>query len=271
LVCGLPLRGAILAVAAFQAALARALHWHMALISDSLRDKEIILAGGTGGLGSALAALLLEEGAHLTLSFLRQEPRARQWEGRATLVQADLTSSSDRARLLDAAPTLYGLVVLAGDPARVTDPTHMESAMLQSHAVNYLGPVLLAREAAERMKAAAIPGSIVLISTMQANALFIGSTAYAAQKEALQHAARILAKECRGARNIRVNVVSPGVMAAGMAGASIASGKYDRFIGDDVISRFGRAEDIARAVRFFLEPDNYITGQVLCVDGGMTL
>jgi NAD(P)-dependent dehydrogenase (short-subunit alcohol dehydrogenase family) len=38
-----------------------------------------------------------------------------------------------------------------------------------------------------------------------------------------------------------------------------------------VIPRFGRAEDVARAVRFLLEPDNYVTGQVLCVDGGMTL
>jgi NAD(P)-dependent dehydrogenase (short-subunit alcohol dehydrogenase family) len=136
----------------------------------------------------------------------------------------------------------------------------MEAAMLQSHLVNYLGPILLAREAAHRMKAAAIPGAIVLISTMQANALFPGSTAYAAQKEAL-----------RGATNIRVNVVSPGVTAAGMAEASIASGKYDRFINDNVVSRFGRAEDVARAVRFFLEPDNYVTGQVLCVDGGITL
>ena len=243
----------------------------MALTADALRGKEIILAGGTGGLGSAAAALLLEEGARLTLSFLRQEKRARQWEGRATLVQADLASSSDRVRLLDAAPSLYGLVVFAGDPARVSEASQMESAMLHSHAVNYLGPVLLAREAAERMKSAAIPGAIVLISTMQANALFPGSTAYAAQKEALQHAARILAKECRGSRNVRVNVVSPGVTAAGMAEASIASGKYDRFINEDVISRFGRADDIARAVRFFLEPDSYVTGQVLCVDGGVTL
>jgi len=222
-------------------------------------------------LGSVVAALLLEEGARLTLSFLRHEERARQFEGRATLVQADLASLSDRARLLDAAPSFYGLVILAGDPARVSEASQMEAAMLQSHAVNYLGPVLLAREAAERMQAAAIPGAIVLISTMQANALFPGSTAYAAQKEALQHAARILAKECRGARNVRVNVVSPGVTAAGMAEASIASGKYDRFINEGVISRFGRAEDIARAVRFFLEPDNYVTGQVLCVDGGITL
>ncbi len=106
---------------------------------------------------------------------------------------------------------------------------------------------------------------------MQANALFAGSTAYAAQKAALQTAARILAKECRGKSGIRVNVVSPGVMDAGMAKASIASGKYDRFIEEGVIGRFGRPEDVARAIRLLLEPDNYITGQVLCVDGGMTL
>jgi NAD(P)-dependent dehydrogenase (short-subunit alcohol dehydrogenase family) len=111
----------------------------------------------------------------------------------------------------------------------------------------------------------------VLLSTMQANALFPNSTVYAAQKAALQHAARILAKECRGAADIRVNVVSPGITAAGMAEASIAGGKYDRFLQDGIIGRFGRAADVARAVRFFLEPDNYITGQLLSVDGGITL
>jgi NAD(P)-dependent dehydrogenase (short-subunit alcohol dehydrogenase family) len=106
---------------------------------------------------------------------------------------------------------------------------------------------------------------------MQAAALFPGSTAYAAPKAALAHAARILAKECRGPANVRVNVVAPGVMAAGMAVASIASGKYDRFLNDGAIARFGRAEDVTRAVRFFLEPDNYVTGQILSVDGGITL
>jgi NAD(P)-dependent dehydrogenase (short-subunit alcohol dehydrogenase family) len=106
---------------------------------------------------------------------------------------------------------------------------------------------------------------------MQANSLFPGSTFYAAQKAALQHAARILAKECRGPANIRVNVVSPGITAAGMAEASIAAGKYDRFLRDGIIGRYGQAVDVARAVRFFLEPDNYVTGQVLSVDGGITL
>ncbi|HWB86778.1 MAG TPA: SDR family oxidoreductase [Bryobacteraceae bacterium] len=240
-------------------------------MSETLAGKEIVLAGGAGGLGSALVSLLAAEGARLVVSYRRNELRAERWRDCATVVQAELSSPPDRTRLLDAAPDIYGLAVLAGDPARVTESTPVETAMMRSHEVNYLGPILLAREAAERMKKAGTPGAIVLISTMQANALFPGSTAYAAQKAALQHAALILAKEHRGAANIRVNVVSPGVMAAGMAEASIAAGKYDRYIQEGVIGRFGRAEDAARAIRFFLQPDNYVTGQVLCVDGGMTL
>jgi 3-oxoacyl-[acyl-carrier protein] reductase len=238
---------------------------------DSLKGREVILAGGSGGIGAALAAQLCDEGARLVISYRANRDRAAQWEGSATVVQADLTSAADRAHLLDAAPSLYAVVVFAGDPARVADPSHLEAAMHRSHDANYLGPILLAREAAERMRASSTPGAIVLISTMQANALFPGSTVYAAQKAALQHAALILARECRDASNIRVNVVSPGITAAGMAEASIASGKYDRFLQDGTLARFGRAEDVARAVRFFLEPDNYVTGQVLCVDGGITL
>jgi NAD(P)-dependent dehydrogenase (short-subunit alcohol dehydrogenase family) len=227
-----------------------------------------VLAGGTGGLGSALADALLAEGARLVLSYRANRDRAGKWSGPASVLQADLTRAEDRTRLLDAAASVYGVVVFAGDPARGAD---LDSAMRRSHEANYLGPILFAREAADRLKASSTPGAIVLVSTMQANALFPGSTAYAAQKAALQHAARILAKECRGPSNIRVNVVSPGVTAAGMAEASIASGKYDRFRDEGIIPRFGRAEDIARAIRFFLEPDNYTTGQVLSVDGGMTL
>ena len=230
-----------------------------------------MLAGGSGGLGSAAASLLAAEGAKLVVSYRANRERAERLHGSARIVQADLSVDADRKRLLDAAPEIYGLVIFAGDPARVPQGADPREPMIQSHEINYLGPILLAREAAERMKAAGTPGAIVLFATMQGVALFPGSTAYAAQKAALVHAARILAKECRGPANIRVNVVSPGVTAAGMAGASVASGKYDRYLKEGVIPRYGRPEDVARAVRFFLEPDNYVTGQVLSVDGGLTL
>jgi 3-oxoacyl-[acyl-carrier protein] reductase len=237
-------------------------------LADTLRGKQIVLAGGAGGIGSAVTGQLVAEGARVVLGYHARPERAARWSQSTTLVEADLTKAEDRRRLLDAAPEIYGLAVFAGDPARVGEP---EAAMVRSYQVNYLGPILLAREAAERMRVAGTPGAIVLFATMQAVALFPGSTAYASAKAALVHAARILAKECRGAANIRVNVVSPGITAAGMAEASIASGKYNRFLEDGTLARFGRAEDVARAVRFFLEPDNYVTGQVLSVDGGITL
>jgi len=231
--------------------------------------RDIVLAGGSGGLGAAAARLLsADAGVRLVIGYRRNRERALAL-GEA-VAEADLTVAAGRTGLLDAAPELWGLVVFAGEPSRVADAELMEQVSRQSLEVNYLGPILLAREAVERMRAASTPGAVVLISTMQAVSLFPGSTAYAAAKAALLHAARILAKECREA-NIRVNVICPGVNQAGMAEASIASGKYDRYLRDGSIPRFGQAEDVARAVKFFLEPDNYITGQVLTVDGGLTL
>jgi 3-oxoacyl-[acyl-carrier protein] reductase len=239
-------------------------------VPDTLRGRQILLAGGSGGLGSAAAELLAAEGAELIVSYRANAGRAQRLSV-ARLARADLARAEDRAALLDAAPDLYGLVVFSGDPARAADPSQFEDALRCSHEVNYLGPILLAREAAGRMRRRGMPGAIVLLGTMQAVALFPGSTAYAAQKAALVHAARILAKECRGPAGIRVNVIAPGVMAAGMAQASIAAGKYERYLQEGVVSRYGAALDVARAVRFFLEPDNYITGQILSVDGGLAL
>jgi NAD(P)-dependent dehydrogenase (short-subunit alcohol dehydrogenase family) len=229
---------------------------------ESLAGREIAVAGASGGLGPACVQLLAEEGARVVAGYRSRMPESRAG---VAAVQADITGEAGRARLLDSAPGLYGLVVFAGLAAR------SEALAEESMRVNYFGPIMLAREAAARMEAAATEGAIVLISTMQAAAPFAGSTPYAAPKAALLHAARILAKERRGPSNIRVNVICPGVMQAGMAEPSIAAGKYERYLREGAVNRYGRAHDVARAVRFFLEPDSYITGQALVVDGGLTL
>ncbi len=247
-----------------------------------LAGRVCVLAGGSGGIGAALARALHAEGAPLVIGYRRNSERAdalaadlrRSGSAPVALVGGDLVHEETRAALRVAARDLgdpYGLIVLAGDPARPAAGTATQTEIEASLANNYVGPVLLARSFAADCAAAGKGGAIVLLSTMQGVALFEGSLAYAVPKSALIHAARLLAKEHGGRTDVRVNVVAPGVTAAGMAEASIRSGKYDRFVADDVVARFGRPEDVTRAIRFFLEPDNYVTGQILTVDGGLTL
>lgn len=250
--------------------------------AGTLAGRVCVLAGGTGGIGAVLARRLHAEGARLVLGYRRARERAEALvaELRAagpapvTLVGGDLVEGRTRDALLAAARGLgvpYGLVVLAGNPARPRGGAPTQEEMAASLADNYIGPVLLARAFGEAVAAEGSGGAIVLLSTMQAHALFEGSLGYAAPKAALVHAARLMAKEWGGIKDVRVNMVAPGVTAAGMAEASIHSGKYDRFVTGGAIRRFGRAEDVAGAIRFFLEPDGYVTGQVLLVDGGLTL
>src|SRR5579863_8392973 len=115
--------------------------------------------------------MLAAEGARLVIGYCSRRDRAAKYEALGRIVKADITEQAGRLALLDAAPEIYGLVVFAGDPSRVATPEDLEPAMRRSMEVNYLGPILLAREAAERMKTRGAPGAIVLISTMQAVAL----------------------------------------------------------------------------------------------------
>lgn len=248
-----------------------------------LAGRVVLLPGGLGGIGAAITALLLQEGALPVVGYRSNRGHALALQqklqdlygGPITLVEGDVADPEVRARYVTAAldlkDELYGLVALTGDPARVAADALDADALHASFDVNYAAPVLLARACAQRMRERGTRGAIVLVSSMQGTYPFEGSLAYAGPKAALVHAASILAKELGGETDIRVNVVAPGATCVGMARESIESGKYDPFVERGVIPRFGRPEDVARAVRLFLEPDSYLTGQVLTVDGGMTL
>ncbi len=248
---------------------------------DRLDGRSVLVAGGTGGLGAAVCARLMKGGARVVLGYAHDSQRAgnvkaaleAQYGGEACLLQADIATDDGRLRVLEAIDdeTFYGAVVCVGDPARVP-PDGLDLAALEgAMRLNYTGPILLARGCAEILARRAVPGAVVLLSSMQGLVPFPGSLAYSGPKSALLHAARILAQEYGGSGNIRVNVVAPGVTESGMALASISSGKYDSFIDNGVIPRFGYPEDVARSVWFFMAPDNYVTGQSLLVDGGLTL
>jgi NAD(P)-dependent dehydrogenase (short-subunit alcohol dehydrogenase family) len=247
---------------------------------SALSGKTVVVAGGSGGLGAATVALLAAEGAHLIVGYRANRARAealraaieQQFHSTITLVEGDLAAPDvlDRyaAAIRASGSHLAGAAVFPGDPARVAFSDLNRETLAASVESNYAGPILLAKALGEIMQAQPAGGSVVLLSTMQAMGVFPSSLNYAAPKAALIHAARILAQHWT---RVRVNVVAPGATMAGMAAASIQSGKYDRYVAAKAIERFGRPEDVARAVRFFLEPDSYITGQAMLVDGGLTL
>lgn len=246
----------------------------------TLAGMAVVVAGGTGGLGAATTTLLAREGAQLIVGYRKdREPATRlagtlekRFGAKLKLIEGDIASADVRKRYLEACDQvgspLAGAAIFPGDPGRVPFDKLDRDALLASLEANYVGPVLLARDVGNAMEGSVNGGSVVLLSTMQAHAVFPSSLNYAAPKAALAHAALVLAQQWD---RVRVNIVAPGATIVGMAAASIQSGKYDRHIDSGAISRFGRPEDVARAVRFFLEPDNYITGQTLIVDGGLTL
>ncbi len=246
----------------------------------TLAGRVVVVAGGTGGLGAATVTLLAREGARVVVGYRANRQRAealaktveKDTGQKIALVGGELVDPAVRLEYLVAAEKLggapAGAAIFPGDPARAKWEELDAATIEASLRTNYVGPVLLAKELGGAMAATREGGSVVLLGTMQAVATFEGSLNYAAPKAALVQAAKILAKQWK---NVRVNVVAPGATVAGMAETSVSGGKYDGYIESGAISKFGRPEDVARAVRFFLEPDNYVTGQVLLVDGGLTL
>jgi NAD(P)-dependent dehydrogenase (short-subunit alcohol dehydrogenase family) len=242
-----------------------------------LAGKTIFVAGGTGGLGAATVARLLREGAQVIVGYGSNRERAKslkqamhkQFGVELEMVEGDIAEAETRRKYAEAgkkAGGIEGAAIFPGNAARVKWEELDERAMEASLRANLVGPMLLARELGEMMERSA-GGSLVVLATMQAVAVFAGSINYAAPKAALVHAARVMAKQWK---KVRVNVVAPGATVAGMAETSVSAGKYDGFVERGTIPRFGRPEDVAQAVRFFLEPDGYATGQVLVVDGGLT-
>jgi NAD(P)-dependent dehydrogenase (short-subunit alcohol dehydrogenase family) len=112
-------------------------------------------------------------------------------------------------------------------------------------------------------------GSIVSVTSISGVFGAPNHSAYGAAKAGLIHLTKTLALEC-GRSGIRVNAVSPGAIATPATQATMSDERFRTLAETTPLQRAGRPEDIARAVLFFASPmSEYITGQMLLVDGGV--
>ncbi len=237
-----------------------------------LKDKVIATLGATGGIGSAIQKHLHRQGAKaIAIGRSAQKLEALKAHSSGQCI-VDLLKPADWEVNLKDLPPLDGLVLCSG----VLDVLPFRAApvgtLAQSLEVNVNAPAMLLRHLLRAGKIK--PGaSIVFIGSIAGIRGAIGHSAYTTSKAALLGLMHTLALELAGEK-IRVNVVSPGLVEAGMftaVRATMTETEYASYIKSYPLG-LGQGEDIAGPVAFLLSSDaRWITGHNLVVDGGVTV
>lgn len=237
--------------------------------------KRVVVTGGVSGIGLATAKLLLDHGARVLVTGRSEESikSAREELGQnAVAVKSDTTSLTDIDALADRVKSNFGeldaLLICAGQPVFAPFESMTEAAYDQVLAVNAKGAYFTAQKLAPVMT----EGSAMVFVTSVANLLGIPMiSAYAASKAALRSMARSLAGELLP-KGIRVNAVSPGPIDSGVLYKTMPKEAADQTIKQmteqNPMKRFGRPEEVAKAMIFLAFEATYTTGAELVVDGG---
>lgn len=237
-------------------------------------DSKLLIAGGSSGMGLALARLSLDLGAQVVLVGRDQAKLARAGtmlggRGRLELLTADITCEDAVAKLFETVGDLDHIVCTAADIRGAYEllPALDLQAARQAMESKVFGPMLLAKHGAPRLRPS---GSITLTSGIAAYRPMPRGTVVAAINAALEGLVRALAAELAP---IRVNAVSPGWVdtpiwefVAGDRKDAMLAGMAERL----PVGRVGRPEDIADAIAF-LVGNGFTTGTVLHVEGGHRL
>ena len=191
----------------------------------------------------------------------------------AVAVQGDVSTAEGCKKLFDAAMEAYGRVDILVNNAGITrDNLLLRMTEADFDAVlnaNLKGAFLCCKEAARRMVRQRY-GRIINLSSVVALRGNPGQANYAASKAGLIGLTKSLAREL-ASRNVTVNAVAPGFIETDMT-AALPEAVRTAMTGDIPLQRPGTPEDVANAVAFFAaEQSGYLTGQVLCADGGMAM
>ena len=255
-----------------------------------LRGRNVLVTGGSSGIGQAIAVRFAEYGANVAINYLRQPEDARDTEEqvhactakvkemgvRDVLVGGDVSDEADVVRMVAAAAEgLGGLDILVNNAGiQISRPSEeLSSADFDRVlAVNLRGSFVCAREAIRHFLGDDKDGSIINVSSVHQLIPKPGYLGYSTSKGGMMNLTRTLALEYAG-RGIRVNGVGPGATVTPINRAWIDDPVKRAQVEEHIpMRRAGDADEMA-GVTAFLASDlaAYITGQTIFVDGGLTL
>jgi NAD(P)-dependent dehydrogenase (short-subunit alcohol dehydrogenase family) len=244
-----------------------------------LEGKTALITGGTRGIGAATAIILAERGANVAIIGRHDDEQARATQlsveafgRRCEIIVADMGKAEDATRCVEAAARRLGPIDIlihsagGGVPGKlleVTPEVWHEAFNVHVHAIYYL-----CRAAIPMMKQKR-EGAIVLVSSVAGLRGVPFAAAYQVVKGALPQFARALAREFAD-DNIRVNAVAPGIIRTQFhSGMSPEQQKHN--IDNRIpLHREGTPQQVANLIATLVEND-YITGETLAIDGGLTM
>jgi 3-oxoacyl-[acyl-carrier protein] reductase len=242
----------------------------------NLTGKVALVTGSGRGIGKAIAQKLSESGATVVINDVAEASQATSDEiasnGHQSLfIKGSVSSSADVNQMMEKIVTTFGRIDILVNNAGITrdqitlrmSDEEWDAVM----AVNLKGVFLCTRAALKYMMKQRW-GRIINISSISGIVGNPGQINYCAAKAGIIGITRTVAKEM-ASRQITVNAIAPGFIETDMTG-KIPENIKEEFKKRIPAGYFGTPRDVAEAVAFFAtEESRYITGQVLCVDGGM--
>ena len=246
----------------------------------SLKGNVALVTGGSRGIGRAVCLELARQGASIAVNYGGSAAAAeetvqlcRALGAEAEAFQADVADPAACEGLVTAVKERFGRLDILVNNAGISRDGLLMTAREEDFAktldTNLKGTYFCTR-AASRVMLRQKYGRIVCLSSVVGLRGNPGQTAYAASKAGVLGLVKAAAKELAG-RDITVNAVAPGYIETDMT-AALPEKARQAMLGTIPKGRPGSPEEVARAAAFFAAPENsYITGQVLCVDGGMAV